>query len=249
MKKISANDTVESNEDDGTNADTKCLVPFISEDGKSLTMYIDGEIESKNLNPIINNIVVANMQQGTDGDMAGIEVINIFICSPGGDLTATSQLLTAMDASLLKVRTIGWGSCASAALIILMAGHERFVSPHLILMSHNASTTMGGAAILHAQDTSIQNMNRAINSLMHNFYLNYTGKNLQYIKKHLLKTSKDDMYFTSAEAIKHGFADEIFSSFTQLDTTDDDIVFTEENGEENSEQSVTDVEKCDTITD
>lgn len=192
------------------------LTDYLSDDGKVLTLYVNDPISKDSLNNCIDAIMLANMHRGnTKAAYGKLTHINIFVRSEGGCLTATCQLLSAIDISKVPVRTIGWGECCSGGIIILMAGHERLVSEHAMLMSHYASFTLGFATT-HVADRSKEDMSKTISEIMNRFYMKYTKKPLSFIKRHLIKANKDDVYLTADKAIACGVADGLFTDYEQL---------------------------------
>ena len=199
------------------------LSSFFSPDRTYMTMHINGDIGEETLNPVIDNIILANMHAGnevSEEDATGYEnlqYINLFINSGGGDMTPTLQLLSAIDSSSIPIRTIAWADCASAAFMILMAGHERLVSPHTVLMSHNVSVIVGGEKMkIHTEDKSFAMMNQAMSDRAFEIYKNYLGKDRAWIKRNLLRTDKQDVYLTAERAIEWGIADRYFTSFDMI---------------------------------
>ena len=65
-------------------------------------------------------------------------VLNLFVNSDGGDLTAAWAIIDFISGSDIPVRTIGVGQVASAGLFILMSGHPglRVISENCSVMSH-----------------------------------------------------------------------------------------------------------------
>lgn len=199
------------------------LSSFFSPDRTYMTMHINGDIGEETLNPVIDNIILANMHAGnqtSEEDATGYEnlqYINLFINSGGGDMTPTLQLLSAIDSSSIPIRTIAWADCASAAFMILMSGHERLVSPHTVLMSHNVSVIVGGEKMkIHTEDKSFAMMNQAMSERAFEIYKNYLGKDRAWIKRNLLRTDKQDVYLTAERAIEWGIADGYFTSFDMI---------------------------------
>ena len=66
------------------------------------------------------------------------ELLNLIICSPGGDLNAAFAVIDTMRGSAIPVRTIGLGQIASAGLMILIAGDkgQRILTPNTSILSH-----------------------------------------------------------------------------------------------------------------
>lgn len=202
------------------------LSQFFSPCGKYLTIHVNGDVMQNSLNEAIDSIILANtFWKGDPADDAAAESvdlysklthINLFVSSQGGDLGECFRLLTAIDSSNIPVRTIGWGECASAGLMILMAGHERYISQTTLIMSHYASFVTTGTNVTHAMDRSQQAMALTVSKMMQDLYVKYTGKSLAYVKKHLLRSNRDDVYLTPTEAIRHGIVDTPFTSFENL---------------------------------
>lgn len=71
----------------------------------------------------------------------------IYIMSPGGDLDVMWALLDAIAASVTPVYTVNIGTAASAASLIFMAGHKRFMMPNAKVMIHEGSAQVGGDAV------------------------------------------------------------------------------------------------------
>jgi ATP-dependent Clp protease protease subunit len=72
------------------------------------------------------------------------EPINILLNSPGGSVIHGARLISAMQASRAKVRTICLSMCASMAFMIHQYGSERLALDRAILMSHPASVGYNG---------------------------------------------------------------------------------------------------------
>ena len=65
------------------------------------------------------------------------ELLNLIICSPGGDLNAAFAVIDTMRGSAIPVRTIGLGQIASAGLMIFIAGEkgQRILTPNTSILS------------------------------------------------------------------------------------------------------------------
>jgi ATP-dependent protease ClpP protease subunit len=124
----------------------------------------------------------------------------------GGDLYSTMKLIDTMHMSSIPIRTIGWGKVASAGLFLLMSGDARYLAEHCTILSHNATYSADRYSV-RVNDVSRQKEFELIMNLVLDVYLKSTGKDLKYIKKHLL--TDNDVYLSSADAIKHGLADYI----------------------------------------
>lgn len=65
--------------------------------------------------------------------------IRILINSPGGEMPSMFSMYDVIRSSPNKVITIGTGEIASAAVLLLVCGQERYVTEHTVLMSHQGT--------------------------------------------------------------------------------------------------------------
>lgn len=73
--------------------------------------------------------------------------IRIYIMSYGGDLDYMWPLIDTIMLSKTPVYTINVGVAASAAALIFLAGHKRFMMPRSHLIIHEGSAQLAGDAI------------------------------------------------------------------------------------------------------
>ncbi len=130
------------------------------------------------------------------------DVINLLITSSGGDMSAAFALISVMKASKIPVRTIAIGEAASAALCILMSGHQRVAAPYTSLMSHQFNT--GSEGPYHVLKNIMRELD-SYHSKMVRLYVESTGLDEQYIKDNLL--SEKDNWMTPEQALENKFVD------------------------------------------
>lgn len=70
--------------------------------------------------------------------------IFIYLNTPGGSLTTTLQILSAMNQSMATIITCIEGEVCSAGTLIFLAGHKYIVNPNCTFMIHNYSQWAGG---------------------------------------------------------------------------------------------------------
>ena len=77
----------------------------------------------------------------TNFDEQRPELMNLMICSPGGDLSAAFALIDVMRGSSIPIRTIGLGQIASAGLLVFVSGAkgQRILTPNTSILSHQYS--------------------------------------------------------------------------------------------------------------
>lgn len=168
---------------------------------KVANVYLNGPICNETTQPIIEFLIASSMLPESE-----LIVVNLFIDSVGGDLDAAMKLIDAMSLSTTKIRTIGWGKVASAALMIHMNGDERVYSERCSILSHNASFNATSYSI-RVNDPSQQREFKLITNRIVSLYKAATGKDERYIRRHLLKDY--DVCLSATEAIKHGLADSL----------------------------------------
>lgn len=178
------------------------------EDIEQAYIYLKGDISIESCAEVMETIIGLNYPTYTEDD-EGFQVedtlpdvINLLITSVGGDMTAAFALINVIRGSRIPVRTIVLGESSSAGLCIAMAGHQRVATPYSMLMSHSFSTGVEGSYsdlvnAVKAMDEYYKKMLR--------FYVECTGLDTKFIKKHLL-TSKDH-HFDPETALKYNMID------------------------------------------
>lgn len=171
-------------------------------------IYLRGDISIDSCGEVIEQILGINYptyEEDSEGFLVEEpipDVINLLITSVGGDMTAAFSLINVMRGSKVPVRTIVLGEASSAGLCIAMAGHQRVATPYSSLMSNSFSTGVEG------QYADLVNAVKAMDEYykkMLKFYVECTGLDQKFIKKHLL-TSKDH-HFDPETALKYNMID------------------------------------------
>lgn len=172
-------------------------------------IYLRGEINHESTAPIIEEIIASNMDfpkdpkdPEEDDENVKEDVINLLVCSPGGDLPPAMSLIAVIQASEIPIRTIALGECGSAALMILMAGHQRVAIPQSSILSHQFLSGLEGSfSSIKASVIEFDNYHEKIVK----FYQERTGLSRKMIEKHLLKDT--DSWLTPEEALKFNIVD------------------------------------------
>jgi len=135
-------------------------------------------------------------------DSNEVEDINMYINSPGGEITAMYSIYDTMCYVRSDVATLGIGQCCSAGSFLLTAGQKgkRSVLPNTCVMLHELSGGYQGKA------GDMRNHHRYIELLyerMAKQYVKMTGQKLARIKTDMER----DFYLSSTEAVKYGIVD------------------------------------------
>ena len=161
----------------------------------------------------IANLVCAQMlhleSENPDKD------INIYVNSPGGDITALFAIYETMQFIRNDIATICYGQAASAAAVLLAAGTKgkRLALPHARVLLHQPYGAMG-----YAQVTDLELAAKEIlrmRDLMEEMLAFHTGQPLERIH---VDTDRDFVLEAEA-ALEYGIIDEVITARTMADRT------------------------------
>jgi len=153
----------------------------------------------------VGNLVMAQLLhlESEDPD----KDINLYINSPGGEITALFAIYDTMQYIKPDVSTIVMGQAASAAAVLLLAGQKgkRYALPHSRVLLHQPHGGASGQAV----DIEIQAKEMIrYRDLLDELIAEHTGQSLE-------KVSKDtdrDYILTAEEAVEYGVVDEVITS-------------------------------------
>ena len=141
--------------------------------------------------------------------------INIYINSPGGDITALFAIYDTMQFIKNDVATICLGQAASAAAVLLAAGTKgkRMALPHSRIMLHQPSGQTG-----YGQVTDLELAAKEIlrmRDLLEEMLAQHTGQTIERIH-----TDTDrDFVMEANEALAYGIIDDVITSRDVVDRT------------------------------
>jgi ATP-dependent Clp protease, protease subunit len=133
--------------------------------------------------------------------------INLYINSPGGDITGLFAIYDTMQYIKPDIMTICMGQAASAAAVLLGAGTKgkRFSLPHARILLHQPYGGAGGqAADIEIQAKEILRLRELLDRIL----AHHTGQSME-------KVSKDtdrDFIMSADEARDYGLIDEVIVS-------------------------------------
>ena len=140
--------------------------------------------------------------------------INIYINSPGGDITALFAIYDTMQYIKPEISTICFGQAASAAAVLLAAGTpgKRLALPHARILLHQPWGSGGGQATdIEIQAREILRMKDLLNQVL----AHHSGQPLERIEK---DTDRD--FVLEADAAKeYGIIDEVISAREYADNS------------------------------
>jgi ATP-dependent Clp protease protease subunit len=150
----------------------------------------------------IANLIMAQMLflESEDAD----KDINLYINSPGGDITGLLAVYDTMKYIKPAVSTFCFGQAASAAAVLLAAGAKgkRFALPHARVLLHQPWGGVGGqASDIEIQAREILRMKDMLNDML----AQDTGQSVERITK----DTDRDFIISAAEAVEYGLIDEV----------------------------------------
>jgi ATP-dependent Clp protease, protease subunit len=133
--------------------------------------------------------------------------INLYINSPGGDITALFAIYDTMRFIKPDIATICFGQAASAAAVLLAAGApgKRLALPHARILLHQPYAQAQG------QGTDIELAAKEIlrlRTMLDEILAGHTGQSAEKIHK----DTDRDFVMSAAEALEYGIIDEVIST-------------------------------------
>ncbi len=133
--------------------------------------------------------------------------INLYINSPGGDITALFAIYDTMQYVKCDVSTTVMGQAASAAAVLALSGAKgkRFALPHARILLHQPHGGAQGQAV----DIELQakEMTR-YRKLLERLISEHTGQPLETVAK----DTDRDFILTAEAAVEYGVIDEIITT-------------------------------------
>ena len=140
--------------------------------------------------------------------------INIYINSPGGDITALFAIYDTMQFVKPDIMTICFGQAASAAAVLLAAGTpgKRLALPHARVLIHQPyAGAQGQATDIELAAKEILRMR----SLLEELLAAHTGQTQEKIHR----DTDRDFVMSAEEAKEYGIIDEVISTRQLADTS------------------------------
>jgi ATP-dependent Clp protease protease subunit len=138
--------------------------------------------------------------------------INIYINSPGGDITALFAIYDTMKYVRPDKSTFCFGQAASAAAVLLASGTKgkRFALPHARILLHQPyGGAAGQATDIELQAKEILRMRDMLNEML----ADDTGQSIEKIQR----DTDRDFIMSASEARDYGVIDEVITSREAID--------------------------------
>jgi ATP-dependent Clp protease, protease subunit len=141
--------------------------------------------------------------------------INVYINSPGGDITSLFAIYDTMQFIKNDIATICLGQAASAAAVLLAAGTKgkRLALPHARVLLHQPWGQVG-----YGQVTDLELAAKEIlrmRDLLEQILAEHTGQTIEKIHA----DTDRDFVIEAPQAVEYGIIDEVISSRSAVDRT------------------------------
>lgn len=186
------------------------FIPAVPQENKPAELILYGEIASESW----WGDEVTPRQFGEElaalGDVAEIVVR---INSPGGDVFAANAIYTRLkdSAATITVKIDGWA--ASAATIIAAAGDKVLIARNGVMMYHDPAMNLRGYFKADELEKQIAALAVIKNSIVNALAMK-TGKTEEEVSEIM----KAETWYTGAEAVENGFADELMFEEKDVET-------------------------------
>jgi ATP-dependent Clp protease, protease subunit len=133
--------------------------------------------------------------------------INLYVNSPGGDITSLFAIYDTMQYIKPDVSTICMGQAASAAAVLVLAGTKgkRYALPHSRILLHQPHGGAQGQAVdIEIQAKEITRYRKLLEELI----AEHTGQPLEKVAK----DTDRDYILTAEEAVEYGVVDEVITT-------------------------------------
>ena len=141
--------------------------------------------------------------------------INIYINSPGGDITALFAIYDTMQFIKNDIATICLGQAASAAAVLLAAGTKgkRLALPHSRVLLHQPYGQVGYGQVTDLEIAANEILR--MRDLLEEILANHTGQPLERIHA----DTDRDFVLEANEALSYGIIDDVITSRHLADRT------------------------------
>ncbi len=135
--------------------------------------------------------------------------IKLYICSPGGDMNYMWVLIDLIKTSKTPVYTINMSIAYSAAALLFMSGHKRFMFPHASLMIHQGSAELGG------DYASIRNAFRNYSERIEQVY-DYIRASCNLPEALIKEHEQEDWYLNPDDCLKYKICHAVIDSVDDI---------------------------------
>jgi ATP-dependent protease ClpP protease subunit len=173
--------------------------------GKYNHIYFEDDVTKHSCRRLISKIDELNIKLGKlecDYDIDNPPKIYLHINSFGGSVFSAFSVIDAMRRSKYPIVTIVEGASASAATLISVYGHERWITRHGYMLIHQLSSGCWGKM------TEIEDEYDNLKDIMEHIYKIYEEKT-HLDRSQLRKILKHDRWWGADQCLENGLVDKI----------------------------------------
>ncbi len=181
---------------------------------KDRIIFIGTEINDQIANTVVAQLLFLRMEDPK-------KEINLYINSPGGQITAGLAILDTMQFLGCPINTYCIGQAVSLAALLLAAGTKgkRFALPNSRIMLHQPYSGVGGSAEdIALQAKEVIELKQILGKLMSGC----TGQSYEKI----IEDSERDFYMNAESALKYGIIDQVAQPSKLPDTNPKQLIET-----------------------
>ena len=175
---------------------------LISVKNNKILFYSD--ISYKSCFTLINAIDKANQYLSSLSNLDNENYIYLHICSDGGEVFPALSVIDVIEKSKHKIITVNEGCVASAAVLISMAGHQRYIRNNSYMLIHEIRSGCWGK-FSECQD-DMKN-NKIIMKDLKKYLLKKSNNKLD--KNRLDDLLAHDIIWNAKKSLKNGLVDKI----------------------------------------
>ena len=170
-------------------------------------LYLDTEVGYDTLT--IQRMILRWNMEDRGKSVEERKPIHLYVMCYGGELDYMWSLLDTIKLSTTPIYTVNMGVAASAASLIFIAGHKRFMLPSSVLIIHEGSAQMSGDAVKIFDN--VDNYNELVKK-MKQFILKHST-----ISPSLMNKKRNNDWHINAEfCLKNHACDQIVASLDEI---------------------------------
>jgi ATP-dependent Clp protease, protease subunit len=171
---------------------------------KDRTLFINGVVSTEMSHMIVAQLLFLESEDPSSD-------INMFINSPGGEVTAGLAIYDTMEFIKCPVATYAMGQACSMGSFLAQAGTpgKRFILPNTRTMIHSVSS--GTKGTIHDMRIHFEESDK-LNERLTQLYVHHNSKGKTY--DDFKEAMQRDFFLSSNEAVDYGLADELITKRT-----------------------------------
>ncbi len=169
--------------------------------------YLDGEISQATM--MLQRLIMLCNKEDMGIPVEKRKPIILYIMSYGGDLDYMYMLIDTINLSQTPIYTVNIGVAVSAASLIFMSGHKRFMTPFSKVLIHEGSAKLEGDAV-KVMDAS-EDYKKSLKQMKE-----YIMAKTEIPKQLLFKKRSNDWTLTADECLTYKVCDRIITTLDEV---------------------------------